>query len=83
MTDSAAAGETTPARLALIFVVPTLDVDARPFDPAALLMLATLLFEDAQVTVAVRSCVELSVYKPVAVNCCVKPLAMLGAGGVS
>ena len=41
-------------------VLPTPTVVASPFEPAALLTVATALSEDAQVTCAVRSCVELS-----------------------
>ena len=47
------------------------------------LTVATLLSEEAQVTAAVRSWVVLSVKVPVAVNCSVSPLAMLGFGGVT
>src|SRR5215469_5981205 len=54
---------------------------ARPCDPAVLLMVATPKFEEAQATDAVRSCVELSVYVPVAVNCCVNPFGMLATLG--
>jgi len=48
-------------REALMLLVPTPAAVATPFDPPALLMLATLAVSDAQVTVVVRSCVELSV----------------------
>ena len=42
-------------------VLPTPAAVARPFEPAALLTVATVSSEEAQVTCAVRSCVELSV----------------------
>jgi len=38
---------------------------------------------DCHSTWAVRFWVELSVYTPVAVNCCVVPSAMLGLAGVT
>ena len=41
-------------------VEPTPAVVAKPFEPAALLTVAIVLSEDAQVTWVVRSCVELS-----------------------
>src|SRR5678809_366323 len=43
-------------------VLPTPAVVAKPFEPAALLTVATALSEDVQVTCVVRSCVELSLY---------------------
>ena len=66
-----------------MLVVPTPAAVARPFEPDALLTAAMLLSEEAQVTAAVRSWVVLSVKVPVAVNCSVSPLAMLGFGGVT
>ena len=56
---------------------------ARPLEPLALLIVATDVAAEAQVTLVVRSWVELSVYVPVAVNCCVVPRAMLGVAGVT
>ena len=46
-------------------------------------MVATAVVAEAQVTWLVRSCVELSEKVPVAVNCWVSPLAMLGLAGVT
>jgi len=46
-------------------------------------MLATAGADELHVTVLVRSCVLLSVYVPIAVNCCVVPLAMEGLPGVT
>src|SRR5215467_2902385 len=83
VTVSVVPGELTPLKLAPMLVMPTPDAEASPLEPAALLMLATLPFEEAQVTAAVRSCVELSVNVPVALNCCVSPLGILGEGGVT
>ncbi len=56
---------------------------ASPFVGEALLMVATAWLSEDQVTCEVRFWVELSVYVPVAVNCCVVPRAMLGAAGVT
>ena len=46
-------------------------------------MVATEVVAEAQVTWLVRFCVELSEKVPVAVNCSVAPLAMLGLAGVT
>ena len=51
----------TASLVADTVVLPTPAVVARPFEPAALLTVATALSEEAQVTCVVRSCVELSV----------------------
>ena len=56
---------------------------AKPFEPDALLILATPVVDDPQVTDAVKFCVVLSVYVPVAVNCFVVPRGMLGLVGVT
>ena len=61
VTVSVELGEVTPLRVALMLLVPSAAAEASPFDPAALLMLATLPSEDAQVTADVRFCAELSV----------------------
>ena len=49
----------------------------------ALLMIATVCNEELHVAVAVRSCVELSEYVPVALNCWLEPFAIVGFGGVT
>ena len=49
-----------PPDAAVIVVVPAAADAARPFEPAALLMVATAVFEEAQVTEAVRFWVVLS-----------------------
>jgi hypothetical protein len=69
-------------KAALIEVVPTPAAVANPLEPAALLTEAIVVSDDAHVTDAVRFCVELSVYVPVAVNCWVVPSVMLGPSGV-
>ena len=61
VTVRAAFGEVTPPKLALTEVAPVVAAVARPLDPDALLMVATAIFEDAQVTDEVRFCAEPSV----------------------
>ena len=73
----------TPLAVAEIVVCPCPAPEARPRVAAALEMVATDVADDAQVACAVRFCVELSENVPVAVNCCVVPLAMDGAAGVT
>ncbi len=69
----------TPLSIALIVEVPTPTPVARP----ALVIVATDAVAEAHVTWLVRFSVELSEYVPVAVNCSVRPLAMLGLAGVT
>src|SRR6266568_890698 len=73
----------TPPKVAVIVVVPAATDVARPCDPPALLIVATAVLDELQVTWVVRSCVVLSLKVPVAVNCCVVPFAMLGFVGVT
>jgi len=47
------------------------------------LMLATVVFEELHVALLVRFCVLLSLYVPVAVNCCAVPLTTEGLAGVT
>jgi hypothetical protein len=68
---------------AVIVVEPAATDVARPFEPAALLTVATPVLDELQVTAAVRFCVVLSENVPVAVNCCFVPLPMLGLVGVT
>jgi hypothetical protein len=70
---------TTAPTVAVIFVVPAFRVVARP--PAA--MVATPVFDEAHVAVAVRSWVELLLYVPIALNCCVWLADTDGAMGVT
>jgi hypothetical protein len=56
---------------------------ANPFDPAALLIVATPVVAELQVTDAVISCVVLLEKVPVAVNICVAPFAIEGLPGVT
>jgi hypothetical protein len=68
--------------VAVMVLVPAATEVARPFEPVTLPIDATLVLEEFQATVSVRSCVVLSENVPVAVNCWVVPLAMLGLVGV-
>ena len=67
---------------AVIVVEPVATEAANPFEPAALLIVATPVLAELQVAAAVRSCVVLSEKVPVAVNCLAVPLAILGLVGV-
>lgn len=87
--------DTSVAAVTVKFVVPLIVPDvavmvtepvsaavAIPLVPDALLIVATALFVDDHVTAEVISWVVLSVYIPVAVNCCVVPFALTGLVGV-
>jgi hypothetical protein len=67
---------------AVIVDVPIVSAEARPSRLEALLMVATVGALLVQVA-SVRTCVDLSLNVPVATNCCVVPLAMIGAAGVT
>ena len=67
---------------AVIVVEPAATEVANPLEPAALLMPATAASDELQVTVVVTSCVVLSENVPVATNCWIEPLTMLGLVGV-
>src|SRR5439155_1501212 len=70
--------------VAVIVMGPPAATDvARPSEPLALLIVAEPVLDDLQVTWGVRSCVVLSVWVAVAVNCRVVPFAMLGFVGVT
>src|SRR5204862_4390467 len=63
-------------------VVPTATVVARPFEPAAFEIVAVAAVADAHVVVLVSTCVEPSVYVPVATNCGFEPLATVSEPAV-
>jgi hypothetical protein len=65
--------------VALIVLVPAATPVAKP----AAVIVATEVVADAHVTWAVRFWVLLSLYVPVAVNCCVAPVAIDGLPGVT
>jgi hypothetical protein len=67
----------TPLSVAEIVVVPPPCPAASPPDE----MVATEVFDELQVALDVTLAVVLLLYVAVAVNCCVEPLAMLGAVG--
>ncbi len=68
----------TPPKVAVIVVDPT----PTPIASPGLVIVALLTSDDVQLTCVDKSWVVLSVNVPVAVNCCVVPLAMLGFEGV-
>ncbi len=72
VTVSVAVPVTLPD-VAVIVVEPVAPAVANPLELDALLMDAIVVLDELQVTVAVRFCVELSEYVPVAVNCWVVP----------
>jgi hypothetical protein len=74
--------ETRP-RVAVTAIAPGLIAVAWPWEFAALLMDATFGSDELQVTEDVRSCVELSVYTPVAFRVSVDPSAIVGLEGVT
>ena len=59
----------TDPEVAVIVVVPNAALVARPWLPALLLIIATVVELELQLDVEVRSCVEPSLKVPVAVNC--------------
>ncbi len=69
--------------VAVIVVEPVANALEKPLEPAALLMDATLVADELHVMEAVKFCVELSEYVPIAVNCWDVPLAMLWLAGVT
>ncbi len=73
----------TPPKVAVIVVVPAATDVARPCDPPALLIVATAVLDELQVTWVVRSCVVLSLKVPVAVNCWGNPSGRPGLVGVT
>jgi len=72
-----------PGSVAETVVVPVVTLVERPRLPAAFEIVATAVLEESHVTASVRSCVELSLYVPVAVNCWVVPSAIEGSVGVT
>ena len=93
-TDAVAGATASETRAALVTVrveVPLMpeSVAVMVVDPGALLvaiptleMVAALVFDELQVEELVRSLLVWSLYVPVALNCCPRPVAMVGAPGV-
>jgi hypothetical protein len=69
----------TPLSVALIDDVPVATAVASPL----MVIVPTVFVADAQVTWVVTFLIELSEYVPVAVNCCVAPVRILGLAGVT
>ena len=69
--------------VAPMLVKPIATLVAKPALPRPLLAVATPVFDELQVTALVKSCVELSLYVPIAVNCCAVPSAIEGWSGVT
>jgi hypothetical protein len=65
--------------VAVMMLVPM----AAAVDRPVLLIVAMLSFNDLQDTRVVRSCMVLSEYVPVAVNCCVAPMTIEVLFGVT
>src|SRR5438128_2172096 len=82
VTVSVAVPLTAPC-VAVMVLEPAAVPVARPCEPAAFEMLATAPFDEPQVTLAVRFCVLVSEYTPVAVNCWVVPFATEAEPGVT
>jgi len=72
----------TPPEFAPIVVVPALLQVASAATLGALAIVATLADDELQCAFSVTSCVLPSLKVPVAVNCCVVPVAAVGAAGV-
>ena len=68
-TVRVAAADTEPM-VAVIVAVPWPELVASPLEPVLLLIMATRAFDVLQVTFVVMSLVPLSVYVPIATNCC-------------
>ena len=73
----------TAPRVAMMLVEPAATAWAWPCVPEVLLIVATPIEDELQVTELVRFFVVLSLYVPVAVNCCVLPEAIVGVAGVT
>jgi hypothetical protein len=69
--------------VAVIVVVPTPALVAKPLLPGVLLIVATVADDELHCTVVVISWVLPSVKVPVAVNCCAVPRGTLGVAGVT
>ena len=80
VTVSGLFGLTTLPCVAVIPVVPAATPVA---NPVAAPIVANPVFDDFHVTLVVMFLVELSLYVPVAVNCCVLPATIEGDAGVT
>ena len=83
VTVSTSIGDVTPAeRLAVMLLVPTPTPVATP-PPVPLVIVAVVVVPEVHATLVVMFAVVASLYVPVAVNCCVAPLAIDGLAGVT
>jgi hypothetical protein len=73
----------TPDNVADMVVLPADTPVASPLPLGGFVIVATAVLDDAQVTWLVIFCVLRSEEVPVAVNCCVAPVRMLGPTGVT
>jgi hypothetical protein len=80
VTVSASLGLTMLPCVAVISVVPAATPVA---NPVVAPMVANAVLDDFHVTLVVMFFVELSLYVPVAVNCCVEPAVIEGDAGVT
>src|SRR5689334_9466080 len=69
--------------VAEIVVVPLATAFASPWEPLVLLIVATPVLLEPQVAEEVRLLVVPSLYVPIAVNCCVLPMAIEELAGVT
>jgi hypothetical protein len=72
-----------PPSVAVMIVWPGAMGVARPLDPAALPTDAIPVSDELQVTRDVRSCTEPSEKFPLAENCWISPIGMLGSAGAT
>jgi hypothetical protein len=79
VTVSVSAGLAMLPSVATILLAPAATPVAKPLPE----MVATVPFEEVQVTLFVRFCVLALLYVPVAMNCCVAPLVIDGFTGVT
>src|SRR5207245_11717305 len=75
--------EADPTVAVVVMGLPAATDVAKPCEPPALLIVATAVLDELQVTWVVRSCVVKSLKVPVAVNCRVIPFAIPGSVGVT
>jgi hypothetical protein len=78
VTVSTAGLLVTFPNVAVMLVLPAATPLARPIE-----IVASAGTEEIQVTLEVRFCVLLSLYRPVAVNCCVAPTVMEAEAGLT
>lgn len=73
----------TPPNVAVMVVEPAATAEAKPFEPDALLIVATPVFDELHVANVVKSWVAPFDKVPLALNCWVVPTAMVWLTGVT